>query len=449
MTHNFLAIILMFLAASLPTSAQTLSLKQCIEYAKQNNGNIKIAAVDSKISSKKVAEQIGKGLPQIDATGDLKKNTDITTSMMPGELVGEPGTFVPIKMGMNYNATGTLELTQKIFDASFWVGLSAAKLSDTQSELNARATEEYTCYNVSLAYYRAFVVRKQLENLNIVLAVSKQSLESTELKYKNGMAKKIDIDKIRVSYNSTYSQVQQTEMNYKQSLNSLKYEMGMPIDSSLSLSDSLADIEPPEASTVLFKEAFPEHRVDFQLQKLNLDIQQADRANNYAAYLPSLSFYANYSYQAYRNTFDVFQSGKEWYQSSAIGLQLKIPIFSGGQRLSILNQSQLNVEKAEENIKLKEQAIRVELSNYEIQYKTALDNIRNEKDNLLLAESVYQNTQLEFKQGTSSSLDLVQAESSLRETQNNYYTKLLSLYTARLDKEKASGTLIDFVNNLQ
>lgn len=149
-----------------------------------------------------------------------------------------------------------------------------------------------------------------------------------------------------------------------------------------------------------------------------------------------------------RSAYDVFQSGKEWYKSSAIGLQLTIPIFSGFQRLSKVSESELNIEKAQESIKLKQQAIKVELSNYEIQYKTASDNIKNEKENLLLAESVYQNTQLEFQQGRSSSLDLVQVESSLRETQNNYYSKLLTLHTAKLDMERAKGTLITFINNL-
>jgi outer membrane protein len=441
--------ILMFFVVSLPLTAQTLSLKQCIEYAKQNNSNIKIAITESEISSKKVSEQFGKGLPQIDASGDMKNNTDITTQLMPGELFGTPGIFVPIQMGTKYNATGTLELTQKIFDASFWVGLKAAKLSDTQSELNIQDVEENTYYNISIAYYNALVVQKQLENLHVVLAVSKQSLESTELKYRNGMTKKIDVDKIRVSYNSTYSQVQQTEMNYRQSLNTLKYQMGMPINGPIVLSDSLLNIEPQTTAIDLTPNVFPENRVDYRLQKLNLDIQEADRSNNYAAYFPTLSFYANYSYQAYRSDFDMFQSGKDWYKSSAIGLQLKIPVFSGFQRLSKVSQSQLGVEKAKENIKLKEQTIQVEVLNYQIQYKTALDNIQNEKENLLLAESVYQNTQQEFKQGASSSLDLVQAESSLRETQNNYYSKLLALYTAKLDKEKANGTLINFINNLK
>jgi len=150
-----------------------------------------------------------------------------------------------------------------------------------------------------------------------------------------------------------------------------------------------------------------------------------------------------------RKEFDIFKGGKDWYATSAIGLELKIPVFSGLQKYSKVQQSQLNIEKATESLKHTEQSIKVEVSNYMIQFKNAIDNILNEKENLALAESVYSNTQLTFEQGTGSSLDLVQSESALRETQNNYYSKLLTLYIAKLDLEKSQGTLINFINNLK
>lgn len=60
---------------------------------------------------------------------------------------------------------------------------------------------------------------------------------------------------------------------------------------------------------------------------------------------------------------------------------------------------------------------------------------------------MYANTQLECKQGVSKTLDLVQAETSLREAQNNYFNKLLSLYIAKIDYEQSKGNLENFINN--
>jgi len=442
------SITILFVVLCCPIFGQTYSLKQCIEYARKNNSNVRIASLDSDISGKTVNEQIGKALPQIDISGSLEDNLNLMTQLLPGELMGKPGTYVPVQFGTKYNANGGIQLTQKIFDPSFWVGLKAAKISESMSEQNIRKTDEQMAYDVGAAYYRASIIKKQLENLEVILAASDRTLKSTELKYRNGLVKKIDVDKIKVSYNATYSQVQQTELSYKQALNNLKFYMGMPVDSSITLSEKLPDYADTSAVTGS-NENFVENHIDYQIQKTNLMLYETDKQNNISAYLPSLSFYANYSYQAMRSEFDFFKAGKNWYNSSAIGLELKIPVFSGFQRYSRVEQSQLNIEKAMENLKLTEQSIKVGLSNNGIQYHNALDNIQMEKENLALAESVFKNTQLEFSQGTGSSLDLVQTESALRETQNNYYSKLLTLYIAKLDLEKSQGTLTNFINNLK
>ena len=442
------SITILFIVFYLPLFGQTYSLKQCIEYARKNNSNVRIALLDSDISGNMVNEQIGKALPQIDITGSFDDKLKITTQLLPGELMGKPGTYIPVQFGTKYNVTAGLSLTQKIFDPSFWVALNAAKISETMSEQNIQKTEEQTIYDVGVAYYTASIIKKQLDNLKIILAASERTLKSTELKYQNGLVKKIDVDKIKVSYNNTNSQVQQTELSYEQALNNLKFNIGMPVDSSIVLAETVPD------SAISFEQTnnaqdFVENRVDYQIQKTQVELYEADKQNNIAAYLPTLSFYANYNFQAMRTEFDFFKSDKDWYNSSAIGLELKVPVFSGFQRYSKVEQSQLNIEKAIENLKLTEQSIKVELSNSYIQFRNAIDNIQNEKENLELAESVYKNTQLEFSQGTGSSLDLVQTESSLRETQNNYYNKLLTLYIAKLDLEKSQGTLINFINNLK
>ncbi len=439
---------ILFFVLYLPLFAQSYSLKQCIEYAKGNNSNIKIAFLDADVSSEIVNEQTGKGLPQINLSGTLEDKLKITTQLIPGEFFGKPaGSFIPVKFGTKYNAVGTVTLTQKLFDGSFWVGLKAARISEDLSQQNIQKTNEQTLYDVSAAYYRALIIQKRLDNLKLILAASERTLKSTELKFQNGLAKKIDVDKIKVSYNNTNSQMQQTELSYKQALNNLKYFMGMPVEENIVLTDDLPDYS-REFAQAISNDNVTEQRIDYQMLKTNLRLYEADKQNNIFAYLPTLNFYANYSYQAMRSEFDIFKPGRTWFNSSAIGLELKIPVFSGFQKYSKVQQSQLNIEKTQESLKRTEQAIKVEVSNYYIQFTNALDNIKNEKENLALAESVFNNTQLAFNQGTGSSLDLVQSESALRETQNNYYSKLLTLYLAKLDLEKSQGTLINFINNL-
>jgi outer membrane protein TolC len=422
---------------------QSLTLKQCIEYAKINNSNIKMANYESIVSDKKISEQKGTYLPTLDLTSTYTDNVKLSSSLMPGELFGQPGTFVAIQTGVKYGLSNTIKLTQNIFSPSYFSSLTTAKVNKQLSEQNKKKTTEETVYNVSKTYYKTLIIGKQLSTLQTTLDASEKSLSSTELKYKTGVTKKIELDKIKVSYNSTKSQLQQTELSYKQSLNTLKYAMGMPLDNEITLTDTLYNAE--ENISSLTNSNYLDKRTDYQIEKTHLLLKESERRKSVSAFLPTLSFYAKYTYDAMGQKL----LSQDWYPGASVGLTLSVPIFDGFQRNSKLSQSEVNIKKAEENIKYTEQSIKVEISNYEIQYRNALDNIKNEKENLELAESVYKNTQLDYQHGASTSLDLVQAESSLREAQNNYYNKLLDLYLARLDLEQSKGNLINYINNLK
>jgi len=306
---------------------QGFTLKQCVEYANKNNCNITNANYDVDIAQKKVNEQIGSILPQIDASGSYTDNLKLSTTVLPGDLLGQPGTNISVKMGTQYNVSSGVQLSQKIFDPTFGVALKAAKLSKEQTEQMLKQTTEKIQYNVSSLYYQTLVIEKQKNSLQAAFNSSRVTLESTELKFKNGMARKIDVDKIRVSFNNTKSQLQQSELSYKQSLNNLKYIMGMPVDSSIVLLDTTLRIDVPLPNTI--SDAFSiNNRTDYQLQKITLSAYEADKKRNMSGYLPSLSFNAYYGTNAMRNEVDFFKGGL-WFPNSYIGFSLKLPIFDG------------------------------------------------------------------------------------------------------------------------
>ena len=379
-----LLILLGFILNDVSLYAQkSFTLKECIKYSLNNNSNIKIANYDVVISKKKIKEQLGNYLPQINVLGELDDNLKLNTQLMPAEMMGgTPGTYIPVSFGNKYSMSGGLQLTQKIYDPSYIYGIKSAKVNKNISELSQQQTNELTIYNISLNYYQSLVIQMQMNVLKSTLVSSKQSLKSIELKYNNGMAKKIDVNKIKVSYNNTKSQLEQTELSYSQSLNTLKYNIGMSMDSTIILADTTIDA----INKIFIVETSSKYQIDnvfdYQLKKANISLFQLDKKTKVAAFLPTLSFFGNYNYNAMRQEFNFFDSGKDWYPSSGIGIKLNIPIFDGLQRNSRLAQSELNIRKAKENLLLTEQSIKVNISNYDIQYQNALDNIEREKKTL-------------------------------------------------------------------
>jgi outer membrane protein TolC len=117
------------------------------------------------------------------------------------------------------------------------------------------------------------------------------------------------------------------------------------------------------------------------------------------------------------------------------------------QRNALVQQSKLRARQLEERISFTRQSINLEVSNAFTQYRNTLQRIEDEQQNVQLAQEVYQVTQLEFREGISTSTDVVTAETALRQAQTTYITTLLDLYTARLDLERAKGNLLSYLNS--
>jgi len=438
----------LFALCTLPLLAfgEGFSLKQCIDYANKANGNIVNANYDVEIAGRKVKEQIGSMLPQIEGSATYTDNLLLMTTLLPGEIIGKKDTMVAVQFGTQHNMNAVIQLSQKLFDPTFPLTLKASKISEDQAQQTLKMTKEQSAYSISVTYYQTLVIGKQLNTLRLTLSTSGKLLASTELKFQAGMAKQIDVDKIRVSFNNLKSQVQQNELNYSQSLNNLKYYMGMPVETGINLTDSVMN-DDNQMLGALVNDFNIENRTDYQLQKIALKAFEAEKSRNVAGYLPTLNMSLNLGANAMRKKFNFLDSNEKWYPNSSLIFSLRVPIFDGMQRQQRIAQANLNIQKNKVKMAQSEQSIRVDLSNYENQYRTAINNIQNEKDNQILSESVYKNTQLQYQQGVATSLDLVQAESSYNESTNNYFSKLLTLYIARINLEQGKGNLLNYINN--
>lgn len=451
--------LVLLLPLTLPASAQTapgpaaISIREAIDYANQHNRNIRIAQYDEQVAQEQVKEVKGRALPQANVNGSFEDRLLLPQLVLPSGLAGPvagggSGEGQRIPMGLKYNSSLTAEVTQKIIDPSLWVGLQAVKTSQKLYQQQTQQVSEQTAYNIAEAYYQAIVAEKQLQLLRSNIASTQQTLQTTELQFTNGVAKQVDVNRLRVNASNLQSQIRQAELNLEQVHNRLKYQMGMPLTQPVVLTDTTLTFREDESVLANLLENFQENRLDYQILQTNLELQELDRKNNASGYYPTLSGYANYGYQGQGGNFGLFKTQNNgWldYNTSSIGLRLNIPVFDGLQRNARIQQSRIKTIQLEENIQLTKQTIDLEVSNALTQYRNTLQRIEAEQQNVALAREVYQVTQLEFREGVGTSTAVVEAETSLRQAQNTYTTTLLDLYTARLDLEKAKGNLLGYL----
>lgn len=449
--------LLMHISTKAQEKERSLTLSECISFARGNNSDIKKAEIEEKISGKKINEVIGSGLPQITLSGDLVNNLKLPAQLIPAEIFGgEEGAYIKATFGTKYNYTFTGKVTQMIFNGSFWVGLSAAKYSNQYYKENTQYVSEDVEYNVVVAYYQTIIVQKQIQLLEQNMKLISKSLADTKLLHENGKAKEIDVDRLNVSYYNRQYQLKKAEDGLKQSYNNLKFQMGMPLEENISLSDSfiftqdsllvqkINNFMPVQEHAIDYN-----RRSDYRLLQTSLELQKLDRKNKITQYLPSISAYGSYSLQGLRSSFDLFDLGKDWLKFYSVGLQLNIPIFTGGQNISRIQQASLNIESIKEEIKKAENGINLQISNAVSKYNNAYYNTKTNQLNMNLAKKVYNVALLEYKEGVTDAASLVDSETKLREAQTNFINSLLELYIAKFDMEKANGTLTDYLNNIE
>src|SRR5882757_4377671 len=94
-----------------PVKAYTL--QEAIDFATENNPNLKSVKLGIKAAEYKVGETLAIGLPQISATADLGNNFVIPTSFLPAQVFGgAPGEFVGVKFGTQYVGRATFNVDQ-------------------------------------------------------------------------------------------------------------------------------------------------------------------------------------------------------------------------------------------------------------------------------------------------------------------------------------------------
>lgn len=445
---NILLLVLTYSAQQ--TKAQTIppggfTLAQCVEYARANNPNIKIARVSEQVSTVQTQQVIGQNLPQVSVSGSLLDNVKIPVQLLPGEFLGQPGTFVPLRFGTQYSATLTGRVDQKLFDPSFGLALKAAKLSTKlQAEATAQA-EQTQAYNVAQAYYQTLVIDLQKRLVIRNLNSSDTLLQQEQVRLKNGTTREIDFGRIQLNRNNLQSQLEQLDRSYEQAVNQLKFQMGMPLSETLAIQaleieKELQVNELPNADVRFF-----ERRPDFRQLILNTQLQDLNRQSNNRGYLPSLGLYGTYATNAQRQTFNFLRADQPWFQSSTIGLSLSWNLFDGNQRRYRDKENRLNLESLRLQQILARESAQLSLSNAQASYQNLVADIQRERDNIELARKILTVTELEYREGIATSVTLIDAKDALTTAQNNLANKLISLYQARLDYENSQGTIIDYV----
>ncbi|MEO7978310.1 TolC family protein [Flavobacterium sp.] len=442
-------IVLLFLCTiALSANAQvtTLTLKDAVTYALQNKADAKKAKLEVENSEYQIQEIRSRALPQISANGSLTHNPIIQTTVIDGAGFGAPGTTIQAAFGQKWSSVAGVSLNQAIYDQSVFIGLKAAKSTREFYQINAQLTEEQLIEKVANAYYQVYVTRQNLTVLDNNLKNTTKVKDIIKGQFDNGLAKKIDLDRTLVRVSNINTQRQQTLNAVALQENSLKFLMGMPIATQISIPETEFEVTP----NVLSEVADITTRTEYLLLKKNEQLLEYQKKSVEAAYYPTLSLTGSYNYIGQGPEMPWFKKpsdGVYWSDYASVGLNLHVPIFTGFGTRAKVRQANNKLESIKVDLEETKLALDLEYENAKTQIENSLISINNQKENAQLAQEVLTNTNNNYIQGLASLTDLLDAENELIAAQNNYTTALLDYKLAEIALIKSKGQLKSLTNN--
>ena len=439
MKVQFLSI-LAFISVSWSFSQErpnSFSLQEAITYALEYNYSVINADREILDAEKQKWEVIATGLPQID--GDLSYQNQLKrpVTLVPGEFVGgEPGSFLPVVFGQQNQVNATATLRQQIFDGSYIVGVQATEAFLRYSQNNKEKTDQEIRKAVIEAYGNVLLAKETVAILENNKATLEKNLFETEKLFENGLGDEESVEQLQITLSSIISALKNAIRFEDITLQMLNLIMGLPIENQTLLKENLDDLVLKQIDFDLLKSEFlMENNVDYKLVA-NLNEQryyELKLAKSKA--LTTLNAFVNYGTSAFSNTFSFFGNEQQWYGSSILGFDLKIPIFSSLNRSATTQRAKIAYDQAKTQLTETEEQIRLQLERAKSDYIFSIEDYETTKNNLNLAERIEKKNQTKYFEGLATSFELRQAQIQLYTAQQDYLESMVEVINRKTDLE--------------
>ncbi|OGS72388.1 MAG: transporter [Flavobacteria bacterium RIFCSPLOWO2_12_FULL_31_7] len=440
MKNKIIISILFLVSYANAQEVKTLNLKEVLQYALENKAEAKKAKLQVENSEYKIQEVRSRALPQIAANGSLNYNPILQTTVIDGDNFGAPGTTIQAAFGQKWNSGAGISLTQALFDQSVFTGLRAAKSTREFYQLNAQLTDEQVIERVANAYYQVYVQQQKLIVVENNLKNTTKVKTIIEGQYNNGLAKKIDLDRISVRVNNINSMRQQLLNAITLQENALKFYMGMPMENTLVIPQTAFEVSPQD----ILSSADVTKRTEYLVLKKQEQLLELQKKSFQAYYYPTLSLSGGYNYIGQGPQLPWFakpSDGVYWSDYASVGLSLRVPIFSGFGTRAKVRQADNSLKSLQVDLDDTKLALDLAFENSKKQIENSLITISNQKENAKLAQEVFNNTNNNYTQGLASLTDLLDAENALVDAQNNYTAAILDYKLAEIQLIKSKGEL--------
>ena len=434
--HKLFIVPLIFIGWNTVQAQEVWTMKQCIDTAQVYNKTLQINRNHIRISEQREKEAKANLIPKVTANADYKYFMELPTQLMPMNALNPQapeGQFRDLQFGVPHNINANVQLAMPLYNPQVYGAIENTRIANELTQLQFQKSEEQVLYDITTLYYNAQILKHQLDFLESNLINTQKLLKNMELLKEQLLAKGTDVSKVKLQAEQLNTQRENVHNKYISILNALKLNIGIPLERNITV---VSEIEQQTLTENNVENILDLKIIQTQNKLLNSELSTLNKSR----FLPSLNLIASYGttgfgYDKTPNDFLKF------YPIGFAGLQLTYPLFNGTVTQRKINQKKLEISNNELQAQLIGDKNKMETENALRQRTIAQQTVINTENQITLAQSIYEQTVLQQKQGTTTLTDVLLADNALREAQQNYLSAVIDYLKADLELKKLTGTI--------
>jgi outer membrane protein len=420
-------LVLLWPSLSAAQEFRSFTIEQAIDAAVKNNHTLETARLDMQRADDQVHEAYGLALPSLSISGTYTRSLKL-----PVIFLTMNGEVTTIKFGADNAYQMGFTANQTLFNSAVFTGVGTAKTYQKVSREIYRANYNATVTNTKRSFYNVLLAQQVYETSTASLVNAEDNLRNVQILHKQEMISDYDLIRAEVQVENIRPSVIEAEQNVLVATNMLKITMGLEAENKIR-TVGLLDYTEVDSNLMDPAKAIS-NNANLNALHYQREVGDAIIAIHRSEYLPTLSAFGNYIWQAQRNTLGL--SGRDILSSSQAGINLSINLFNGFQTTSRVQQAKIDQRKIDQQIDETREKLKTHLQSIALRLQEARKRMLSQERTVELAEKSFKIATARYKTGSGTQLEVRDADLALLRARLNRIQAIYDHCIAKTDLEE-------------
>ena len=428
------------LAAQAVSAGNPINLQECMNLAIKNNALLQVAELNRNQFDTKTTQAKAQQLPTVGISGVYTHLGKVTSFSIP---LGPGGAMKTIKFGTPENVNVNAKLQMPLFTWGRISGTVAlAKAGRALSDIQGKQELFNVTDQVLRAYYAVLLNREVIRVYETTLERAEKQVQTAEKRFKTGNASNLERLRAKMQWTNASGSLSEAKSNHAKSMLFLAKTIGVA-DTHFTVTGAFAREPFQSEENDLINRAMA-GRSELGMLSVQKVIQENSFRVARSGDKPNLYVFSGYSVQ---NGFNPMEPNK-FIENWNAGVQLSIPLFDGFLTRHKTEEARIELKKTALQEKELHDLIRLQVRQTLIGLRQAEDKMTAQTENIEVSREALKTAEIQYENGVISSLDLIDFQQALTQSELLYTQALFNHIMTKLDLCKAVGDYHWFESSL-